>query len=439
MSLRVTQGDVYPPYSTYLAEPRGLKALYEGLATQPDVEVDRNIRDVLETAFEPDTTLVFAGAIPSPDPIAYLRHLEAFVRAGGRLVIAFDPIETASSSVDVMGVSLYQEEGVEIIDDETENDGPVAKTEPKGKGRFNVRGGRPIEPPETPPTDEARRRARVGPGDIGDGLDSLEADFVTQDISERWGFTYRRRPLPRREKDAVSRPLVDVARVSDDAALPPSAPWLSELYFADLDGAWTPHYRRNDVGEETAVMMERALGEGSVVVCSDSFLLSNEALRNHRHPEYLVWLLNQRSRVVFDESHLGVVSRPGIMALIRRFRLHGFILALLAAALLYVWRSASPLVPHRTWEEEQALFASTEGRDALDGLKQLIKRSVPRPQVLDTCVEVWKPSFRRDPRVQTNQGGVLELLEPRTSKTEMPEDTVRRYNAIRDALRRARR
>ena len=48
--LRFSLGDVYPPYSTLRTDPLGAKAIYEALAAQPALSVERNLRPLDQLA-----------------------------------------------------------------------------------------------------------------------------------------------------------------------------------------------------------------------------------------------------------------------------------------------------------------------------------------------------------------------------------------------------
>jgi len=82
-------GDVYPPYSSLRSDPLGAKALYESLAAQPDLAIERLYKD--RTTLDRDTMFVLGV-----DPVSWagvkdktLEEYEQLVQNGGRLVIAF--------------------------------------------------------------------------------------------------------------------------------------------------------------------------------------------------------------------------------------------------------------------------------------------------------------------------------------------------------------
>src|SRR5215218_1234579 len=58
--LRLGQGDAFPPYSTFRADPMGAKALYESLGRIANLRVSRNLTP-LDRLREPQGALLFLG------------------------------------------------------------------------------------------------------------------------------------------------------------------------------------------------------------------------------------------------------------------------------------------------------------------------------------------------------------------------------------------
>ena len=54
------------------------------------------------------------------------------------------------------------------------------------------------------------------------------------------------------------------------------------------------------------MIVERAFAHGSLVLLADSYPLSNEALAADRNTGFLLWLIDDRRGVLFDETHLGL-------------------------------------------------------------------------------------------------------------------------------------
>ena len=59
------------------------------------------------------------------------------------------------------------------------------------------------------------------------------------------------------------------------------------------------------------------------MLSSDSYFLSNEAIRKERHADLLAWLVGLNARVLFDETHLGVSESPGVAASALELALEG--------------------------------------------------------------------------------------------------------------------
>src|SRR6185436_18671942 len=140
------------------------------------------------------------------------------------------------------------------------------------------------------------------------------------------------------------------------------------------------------------VVIERRLGPGHIVLCSDSYFASNEALRRERHPDLLAWVIGARGRVAFDETHLGVMERPGAATLAWKYRLHGLIAGILLLAALFVWKNSVSFVPPYD-EAGEASGELVTGKDSASGFVNLLRRSISERDLLGICFDEWKKSF----------------------------------------------
>ncbi len=77
--------------------------------------------------------------------------------------------------------------------------------------------------------------------------------------------------------------------------LPDTLHWHSGIIFTNLLHSWRVIYAR--AGK--AVVIERKFGRGSVVIATDSYLLSNEAMLKDRHADLLAWLVGPRQKCGF--------------------------------------------------------------------------------------------------------------------------------------------
>ncbi len=334
--LRFRQGDIFPAYSSLRADPRGCRVLYESLDLLPDFRVRRSYQPTEHLSAGTGRTLLFVGMSPRPYPdfSGGKRGLVKEIQSrGGHLVIGFAP-----------------DPDLEKLDG---GDG--------GEGRGD---GPRREEPDTPDCLNT-------PG----GSDTAANPF--QDIKIRRDPRHGSGDLARRVRPVAS------------AGLPVTLPWPGSARLLFSDPAWIPVYAIRD----RAVILTRRLGEGRITLLADSYLLSNEAMRRHRRPKLLYWLLRESAgpgnEVIFDETHHGVRKQSGLAVLGRRYGLEGLAAGLMITALLFVWKSASPLTPpaDRTGGENPA---DDSGRDHVEGLAGMLRRHIPEDRILDACISQWR-------------------------------------------------
>lgn len=377
--LRYETGTVYPAYSSYRSDPLGVRALYGALDSITGVSVRRNIEPFKHLGRGRDRTLIFCGATISDDPVDVIESLETFATDGGRLVISFYPV-------------VEEPQKKLRSDDEHDEDGGGSKADGKdANDRIK---------PDAP----------------------WNATMVS--VEDRWGFSYAFAPLPESTDTTVGEGYA--TRQVDSADLADSMVVHTAMYFDDIEEPWTAVYSR----EEGAVAMERSWGKGSIVLISDSYLLSNEAMFKDRQPGFISWLIGPSSMVVFDETHFGYRQGQGVMTLAWRYGLQGVLAALVLMAVLYVWKNAVVLVPRRANDVMRDADVM-EGRPASAGLVNLLRRSISSKEVVAVCIREWKHSFERSPK---SSGDKIERIES-IARTESARslgkrDPVSAYKAI---------
>ena len=286
--LRFQTGDVYPAYSSLRSDPLGTRVLYESLENLGDLTLGRNYHFLHSLKPEPDTTLFYLGT-PADDSYPVPRDLiEVFDRlaeSGGRLVMSFLPIK-----------------------------------------------------------QKRKKKAKVEKESESQKVENIECRETSKknsliSIKKHWGIGFEfNQNLPVKDGSYLA-----LDAVSSRPDLPPVISWHSNLYFDLQDKSWQVLY----TSDGHPVMIERPFGKGSLVLCADSFLISNEALRSERHPQLLVWLLGHNSKVLFDEAHFGIYKQPSVAALLRHYRFHRVLWVLAVMALLFVWKNAAYFVPPR--------------------------------------------------------------------------------------------
>lgn len=355
------RGESYPPYSTLRADPLGTSAIYGALERIEGLDVRRNQMPLTAYEAPEGATMVLAGAQVSADPEAVIERIEAWVARGGRLVITHATPPRSPWNV-------FAEEPDIAEEGEGEEEGAFYVQAPEGEE---------------------------------ENLDDFVDGYAAW-VDDRWGFDY--------EHDRDFSGPGRAYRRAADSALPEYITWGSELYFDAPADAWTVLYERDGL----PVLMERAWEAGTIVMAGDTYFLSNEAMKEERHPALLSWMVGDADTVVFDETHLGVVDAPGMADLIRRFRMEGILLVFVVCGLLLVWSGASSLLPkHDRMEGTES--TSERGREAMAGLEELLRRSVSKRELLSTCLAEYERT--------------LDPASPRRKRLDRARDLVRHAEA----------
>ena len=379
-SLRFESGDIYPAYSSFRTDPLGTRALYESFDRVARVE--RNFKPLLRMESGRGTALLVLGVQPNQLRVAdvEMKDLDQYVGSCGRLVISFYPIFSAR---------------------EIAAPAPVSPTGAKAKARNQRKNSQDTEEAE--------------PG---------------ISLSKQWKFDVAVAALERNKANAF---LPAIATKESDDQLPDEVSCHSALFFDKLDPAWRVVYARTN---DQAVLVERRLGSGSIVLAADSYWFSNEALLNDRQPQLLAWFTGPTHTAIFDETHLGVQEHRGVATLARKYRLHGLVAGLLLLTALFVWRYGFSLVPPYEEElrREQGEFVS--GKESAAGFANLLRRNISSRELLKICLEEWNKSCRHGvplPRLQRIQS----VIDAQNALPERERDPIATYRQISEALSRS--
>jgi hypothetical protein len=220
--------------------------------------------------------------------------------------------------------------------------------------------------------------------------DGQKTDKVTDTPTRRnrWGVDFDVIALRQRE-DTYEPALVET---NSGLPLPKELEWHSGIVFGDLNPDWKPIYVRGG----NAVVIERMFGHGTVVMATDSYFLSNEAMWKDRHAPLLTWLIGPNRNVLFDEAHFGIAESAGVATLVRRYRLNWFVATLILLGVLFIWKNAVSLVPSRGGNGSGNYVG---GRDAAAGFINLLRRNISPAELLATCFAEWKKSALQSGRV----------------------------------------
>jgi len=377
--LRFEIGDIYDPYSSLRADPLGTKAYYEGLEASGLYSVERNYRP-LQMLSATNNTSLFAWGIQSyqmPGDKDQTLHLYQFLRKGGRLVVGFAPKSWATSSF------LRDDSEEEEDEENSENTNDVSSCSISGEC----------------------------------------TNVCQQSISKWWGVSI--------EYAATSNGVAGLSTDYTDTHLPREISCHTSMIFQDLDPAWTVIYTR----EEYPVIIERKIGEGTLVLSALSYCLSNEAMRGERHPSLLTWFPGSSTHIIFDESLHNVRESRGLAQLIRGYQLHLFLAMLTLLVILFLWQRTVPLVPPVAVTDDDLSVSTAQGKDSLSGLVNLLRRNILRKHLLKVCIEEWeKSSGLSQPDKETLSAQFEQVLNTPPESRSKKEKTAVTYNRMSEIL-----
>ncbi len=350
LTLRFQKGEVYPPYSSYRSDPLGTKAFYGGLSLLPGVDAERNAELLNRVSGLSEATIFLFGLRSdfSSMPKASLKALEDAALGGARIVISFAPTDARPAP--------------------TSNE---RKKAPEKDAKQN----------ETPQKDVNEQQNK----------EQESCSKTDGDLAGLWAV----------ETQLSADRNADARLSGAEKGLPASLAWHTTLVFKPREGVWRTIYAR----EGKPVLIERSYGKGSIVFSSDSFFLSNEAMKNNRYPHLLSWLCGNHRKIVFDETHLGISKSASIATLLRRHGLAPFFASLILLALLAIWGESTSFVP--VCGEDGRTFVDA-GKDYSTGLTNLLRRNIPSNDLLTLCLEEWKRSFTHG---KQNLSGLLPRIQ----------------------------
>jgi hypothetical protein len=252
-------------------------------------------------------------------------------------------------------------------------------------------------------------------------LRKLPEKKQTVSLAERWGFRLSSvKPEGGTKPEAVS--------VTNDYQLPASITWHSIVSFDVSDAGWETIY----TSAKRPVMIERRYEKGTIVLATDTYFASNEAILKERHSNLLAWIAGPRKNIVFDETHNGIFENPGITSLFRKYGLHGVFAGFLILGVLFIWKNSISLVPRHAKEDDES-DNTTTGRDHLSGFISLLRRNIPPREVLSVCVQEWEKGLRKGAVPQEKIERIekeVEAFRDKSIKKELQADTYKSITKI---------
>jgi hypothetical protein len=169
-------------------------------------------------------------------------------------------------------------------------------------------------------------------------------------------------------------------------AIDPDPKHVHRLYFRE-----SPGWQVWDRVDTKILGIERAFGQGQIVLLSGSDDFTNDSTVVMDRLTTVTTALGANPRVVFDESHLGIEESGSVVGLARRFRLTGLAFGLALSGALLIWRNAGSFPP-ATPAYATGQYA---GRTSRSGLVTLLHRHIPADKVAAACWKEWLTANRR--------------------------------------------
>ena len=397
LKLRFDAGDSLPVGSSLRSDPLGVEVLFESLNSSGVAQAERNYFEIELAELDNYDMLVFSHASPFLHDL-HEETIHNFVtNHGGRLLITLGPQTHVRKRRDERRKQedAEDEESTEKEDDTDKNDSEES--------------------------DEAGDKK---------SCTGCSCSCCNEDSTNRLWYGICQVEMEHKPIQAELNPDYECV----DFDLPPtlSVKTVASLSTNLLHSGWQAIYSCSGM----PVVVERWCGKGSVVISSLSYPFSNEAMRAERETGFLLWSFDGSKRILFDESHFGLVISRTVAKLIRKNNLHYALLALLIPVILYFRLAAVPLVPRYT---EDIAPDDKYDEDSASALCKLLMRSVPPDGVVPVALDAWREA--NGERVRAMSADQRELFEElvaknrkRSGKFPREKDIVAAYNEVVELL-----
>jgi len=411
-ALRLEHGDTYPPYSTLRTDPLGAKAIFDAFQAQSGLTASRNYLYLPRLHAEHPVTIIYAGVpVRSAWGEDELQTFDSMISAGSRAVFTFRP-ESVYLKTYTFGPEHKDSDDKDKSKEEKKADEKAKDKEPEKKDASKEKSAKDAKPKEKEKDAKAKDNKEEKKDSDSDEDEPDRTRFF--DVAKIWGFRFEV------QRGEGHKPYKSKAVLEDAASrFEPEISWHSALYFTDLKPVWKVLYKCDG----KPVVIERPWGRGSILLASDSYFVSNEALRSERVPRLLASFAGP-STVLFDEQHQGVQEEPNMAGLVRKYRLTGAMAALLVVAGLFVWQHVVRFVPgYESSASEGDLVA---GQGLAEGFVNLLRRTIAPSEIIGICAAEWRKAFGQ------KQADVSKFNKAWAQTGEM--DAVSAYTAVSAAL-----
>lgn len=378
---RIARGDFHPPYSTLRSDPLGLRVLHNALEKLPGIRVERSLEPASRLQAGGNTVLILPAVnLEDGAHLNLLRTADELARGGATVVILLSPVSNYIREVDAVGENRRAEARRREAERMAERD----------RLREEERQRRAKNAPRDEKSDPAGDPKTPGEGNLRSAEGGTRE---TRPILELLGLNVRTAIVPRGEELERIRP---ARRLKDAPAWAGDQLMVYGALRLETDPTWRPWFGLPD----GTVVAERERGHGRIIVISDTYVLSNEALAVSAPYGFISALIGPARRVVFHESHLGVMEPQTLARLARSYGLAPAMLGALVCLALIFWRQASQLVP-----PPPVPAAARTGTNATGGFGLLLARALSPRDALDALYRaaLELPARQRPPAARLKE------------------------------------
>ncbi len=386
-ALRFERGDTYAPYSSFRADPKGCKVLYESLDNLAGVEAERLLRPIAEIE-DVDKTVMLITNVSDIDDLSDIKGLNSYLQCGGNILIfcaqvqrpTIKTLKTANHAWSRKFLLKKVKEQAKKVEEQAKKGKEQAKKveEEDKKGKEE---DKKVE--EDKPTVKNDKSAC----EIKDNDDkTLYYPQILNTISLEKRQHPHRMPIlaqPDEQLKPLALPEIDI---------------YSHGYLKFTDDRWQNLYS----ARKQIIMIKGEYGRGTVIVSAASYFISNEAMLKNPPVKLLTWLIGDRRRVIFNELVHGNSNQHNIAWLVGKYRLPVLLFNLLLVMMLFVWRSFYSSV---NFQQEQYKSSKAE-LSSTSGLAKLLRKNISPSNLLSTSLTEW----RKDRIVAIGKHTDAELL-----------------------------
>ncbi len=368
VSLRFMKGDKYPKYSSFRADPMGIKGLYDSLSELESIDVKRNLTSLKESNLPYANSVLFVtGIMSDADNWKNDKDYYHYILKGGRLVIFFS----------------QKARGFYVEDD------TLKKSEMTTESKEMENGG---------------------------GKEKEVVHKVKEQKYCKFGFALKRfNNLAYSKKSAELADIKLLERINDKTL----TFYTNNHLLTSPKEDWNILYKYRD----KPMIIEKKIGKGSLIVSSMSYCISNEGLQKYMPVEFITHILKKRKLIVFDEFIHGIKEQKNIAWLARKYNLIFLLINIMIVILLFIWKNFNSIKNiETTYSYDSSSIYQIHNNN--NGIINLLKNFISQKVLIKECITECQKTIKYK-RFNENKKNKIEEIRNNTNK-----NIVENYNNI---------